>query len=45
MQVLTGQGTEDERAFVLGLCADLELPPVVAEAAGNAKTSPAAVPG
>lgn len=44
MQVLTGQGTEDERAFVLGLCADLELPPVVAEAAGNAKTSTAAFP-
>ena len=44
VQVLTGQGTEDERAFVLGLCADLELPPVVAEAAGNAKTSTAAFP-
>lgn len=44
MQVLTGQGTEDERAFVLDLCADLELPPVVAEAAGNAKTSTAAFP-
>ena len=44
VQVLTGQGTEDERAFVLGLCADLELPPVVAEAVGNAKTSTAAFP-
>lgn len=44
VQVLTGQGTEDERAFVLGLCADLELPPVVAEAADSAKTSTTAFP-
>ena len=44
VRVLTGQGTEDERAFVLGLCADLELPPVVADAAGSAKTSTTASP-
>ena len=44
VRVLTGQGTEDERAFVLGLCADLELPPVVVDAADAAKTSAAAFP-
>ena len=44
VQVLTGQGTEDERTFVLDLCADLELPPVVAKAADAAKTSAAAFP-
>ena len=44
VRVLTGQGTEDERTFVLGLCADLELPPVVVEAADAAKTSAAAFP-
>ena len=44
VRVLTGQGTEDERTFVLGLCADLELPPVVTEAADAAKTSGIAFP-
>ena len=44
VRVLTGQGNEDERAFVLGLCSDLELPPVVIEAADAAKTSAAAFP-
>lgn len=44
VRVLTGQGTEDERTFVLDLCADLELPPVVVEAADAAKTSAAAFP-
>lgn len=44
VRVLTGQGTEDERTFVLDLCADLELPPVIAEAADAAKTSVAAFP-
>lgn len=44
VRVLTGQGTEDERTFVLGLCADLELPAAVVEAADAAKTSAAAFP-
>lgn len=44
VRVLTGQGTEDERTFVLGLCADLELPAAIVEAADAAKTSAAAFP-
>ena len=44
VRVLTGRGTEEERAFVSGLCADLELPPAVAEEANVAKTSTAAFP-
>ena len=44
VRVLTGRGTEEERAFVSSLCADLELPPAVAEEADVAKTSTAAFP-
>ena len=44
VRVLTGRGTEEERAFVSSLCADLELPPAVAEEANVAKTSTAAFP-
>lgn len=44
VRVLTGRGTEEERAFVSSFCADLELPPAVAEEADVAKTSTAAFP-